>query len=215
MAVFSPKIFKNMGGVSRVRRTPVQYKRHSQLPYYAIADIRVSLPPLEQLSGHYPELIDRLEKDWKGSLSSLNCNTGNFRQALAEGRVSLGHVWAEIFCLCLDYVSVRLGYGHIRFEEFFRHLKENEDCVEYRVRLFFSEPFPEEFGGLEYLVTGYLNAAILGHWFPIKRRLSEFVRYRSVSPFSLQVAPAQRAARPRRLGLPIARGSSPIINRGR
>ena len=179
-----PQIFKNLGGMSRVVETPLDLKFNTEvgspLPYYSYCEIRVSVPPTEQLSRYQPILVKRLNSDWNGGLSNLNCSTGNFRWALNEGKVSMGHVWAEIYSLSLDQVSSDLGFGHIHFTESFEHTVLEEEYMEYFIRLFYSEPFPAEFGGLEYLITGYLNAAIVNDPFPIQDRLKDFVRYRSL-----------------------------------
>lgn len=177
---FKYQIFKNRGGISEVRNTPVYFRKFSLLSFYAICKIRISLPKDQQMSWGQPVLVRRLNRDFGPLLSSLSCSTGDFGKALNEGRVSLGHIWAEIYSICLDQVSLALGFGHIRFDERFKIEKEGEGFIDWKIYLFFSEPFPEEFVGLENLITGYLNAAIGNKPFPIGQRLQDFIDYRSI-----------------------------------
>jgi len=176
---FRPTVFKLLGGVSEVFPITGQLSRRTNLPFYSGVKLRVMIPPRLQLTRYQPELVKRLNYDWGQTLSCLRCSEGDFRKALNDGRVTLGHVWAEIFSISLHKVSFELGFGNIEFTENNRVLAETENFMDYRILIFFSEKYPEEFGGLEYLITGYLNAVIEGQPFLIRKRLDEFIAYRS------------------------------------
>lgn len=178
---FKPTIFKLMGGLSEVFPTTAQLATRTSLPFYSGVKLKVCLPPQIQLTKYQSNLIKRLNDDWGESLSCLRCSTGDFRRALNDGKVSLGHVWAEIYSISLHKVTLELGFGDIHFSENFQVLIQENNYMVYRILLFFSKQLPEEFGGLEYLVTGYLNAAIEEQPFPIRLRLDDFIAYRSVS----------------------------------
>lgn len=178
--VLRPRFFTNLGGMTRVLPTPPSLKvRSNGLPHYSRCDIRIALPPERQLASAHPDFVRRLRKDWNNALSSLACSTGDFGAALEAGEVTLSHVWAEIYCLWLDHVSVNLRHGHISFAEQFKPQTVGSKFTETRVWLFYSDPFPTEFGGLEYAVTGYLNALIEGRSFNLRRRLDQFIVYRT------------------------------------
>lgn len=152
-------------------------------PHTSHCSVRVNFPVGKLMCFDYPLLVKRLVQDWGDQLSTLGCSTGDFGVALREGRVSLGHVWAEMYCLCLDYVIASLDYEHVRFKEQYRRkkgkkFKRHPGQAHYMVRLRFSEPLPPEFSGLEHLINGYLNAAFHDQPFDIRKRLKEFVDYR-------------------------------------
>lgn len=176
---FRPTVFKLLGGVSEVFPTTEQLTRRSALPFYSGIKLRVMIPPSLQLSRYQPNLVKRLNQDWGQTLSCLRCSEGDFRKALNEGRVTLGHIWAEIYSISLHKVTFELGFGDIEFNENNWVLEEAEASMDYRILIFFSKKYPEEFGGLEYLITGYLNAVIEDQPFPIRKRLDEFIIYRS------------------------------------
>jgi len=156
----------------------------SDLPFTSYCRLKVSLPVSKQMSASHPVLVKRLENDWGNRLSSLQCSTGGFGLALHEGRVSLGHVVAEVYCLCLDYVTDCLGYGHVIFNERFLMTTDSwsPETTSYSIRLFFSEKLPPQFSGLEHMVIGYLNAAFDDEPYDIQQKLDWFVRYRSHEP---------------------------------
>lgn len=185
--VLRRRVFNNLGGMSRVLPTPKSLKSRSLgLPFYSRCDIRIALPPDQQLASAHPDFVSRLLGDWGNGLSLLDCSSGGFKAALEAGLeasqpITLCHVWAEIYCLWLDAVSVKLGHAHIRFGEQFKPTV-GSTMTDARVWLFYSDPFPIEFGGLEYAVTGYLNALIEGRHYDIHRRIGQFVVYRIAKP---------------------------------
>lgn len=172
--------FALRGGFSPVSKRPARMKG-SDLPFTSYCRLRVALPLSEQMSASHPVLVKRLESDWGKRLSSLQCSTSDFGLALHEGRVSLGHVAAEIYCLCLDYVTDCLGYSHVDFNErfFMKTDSWSPEVTSYLIRLFFSEKLPPQFTGLEVMVIGYLNAAFEDKPFDIHQKLDQFVEYRS------------------------------------
>lgn len=178
-------IFKNVSGLSRVMKSRKK-ETVSKLPWNSYCFVKVELPPEKIWSVDQPILVNHLKNDWGLTLSSLNCSSGGFGTALNQPyKINMGHIWAEIFSLCFDSVSVRLGYGHVEFDERFSLEKETPDFTIYKIRLFYSERLPEEFSGLEYLVSGYLNDAfyeepIFNQRFDIRARLDQFVQYRSI-----------------------------------
>lgn len=157
-----------------------QKMKASILPLTSYCKLIVNLPFDQQMVYHHPDLIARLEDDWEDDLSELKCSTVDFGLALHEGRVSLGHIVAEMYCICLNRVTKKLNHGHVDFEETF--IMKIKDCTAektiYQIRLFFSEELPAQFSGLEHMVIGYLNKAIEGEDFDINKRLEEFVDYR-------------------------------------
>lgn len=167
------------GGFSSFSKRSARMKG-SELPFTSYCRLMVNLPASQQMSSCHPVLVKRLESDWGNRLSSLHCSTGDFGLALHEGRVSLGHVVAEIYCLCLDYVTDCLGYGHVTFDERFLMTTDSwsPETTSYSIRLFFSEKLPPQFSGLEHMVIGYLNAAFEDNNFDIHRKLEQFVEYR-------------------------------------
>jgi len=185
--VLRRRVFNNLGGMSRVFPTPKSLKSRSRgLPFYSRCDIRIWLPPDQQLAAAHPAFVNRLVQDWGNGLNALDCSSGGFKDALEAGLdakqpISLCHVWAEIYCLWLDTVSVRLGHAHIRFAEQFKS-DMGPEMTDARVWLFYSDPFPIEFGGLEYAVTGYLNTLFEGRPYNLRRRLDQFVVYRVAKP---------------------------------
>ena len=204
--VLKPRAFNNLGGMTRVFPTPSSLRNRSNgLPHYSRCDIRIALPPDRQLASAHPDFIKRLRKDWNNSLSSLACSTGDFGAALEAGEVSLSHVWAEIYCLWLDHVSVRLRHGHIHFAEQFKPQRMGPKATETRVWLFYSDPFPAEFGGLEYAVTGYLNALIEGRPYNLRERLDQFIVYRTNDDQPIR-SRRRRKRRTRRQPQPISSG---------
>jgi hypothetical protein len=139
------------------------------------------LPPSRQFSGYYPELVGLLCSDWGQGLSGLSCGSGDFRKALIKGdEISLGHIWAEIYCLCLDKVFASFEGRNIHFRDYTRALYSGmgENRMVYRIEFSFSEPYPPEFRGIENLVNGYLNEIIAGRPFDIQQRLNDFIEYR-------------------------------------
>lgn len=181
MAQIRYRTFELRGGFSPVMKKSSRIKS-TDLPFTSFCLLIINLPLDKIMSLSHPTLVKRLEKNWDKKLSSLRCSTGDFGKALREGRVSLGHVFAEIYSLCLDYVTGCLNHGHVLFDEAFK--LELGLCTEkrtvYRVRLFFSEELPPGFSGLEHLVVGYLNKAIEDEPFNIEKRLKQFVAYREV-----------------------------------
>ena len=173
-------VFALKGGFSPVSRRPARMKG-SNLPFTSYCRLRVGFPVSEQMSASHPVLVKRLESDWGNRLSLLKCSTGDFGLALHEGRVSLGHVAAEVFCLCLDFVTDCLGYGHVGFNERFFMTTDSwsPEATSYLIRLFFSEKLPPQFTGLEVMVIGYLNACVENKPFDIHQKLDQFVEYRS------------------------------------
>lgn len=172
--------FQIKSGFSALSKRSPRMKS-SILPLTSYCKLIVNLPLDQQMTRHHPNLIARLEDDWGDDLSKLKCSTVDFGLALHEGRVSLGHVIAEIYCLCLDRVTEKLNHGYVDFEEIFT-LKIKNCTAEktiYQIRLFFSEELPPQFSGLEHMVVGYLNKAIEDEPFDIEKRLEEFVAYRS------------------------------------
>lgn len=171
------------GGFSSVSKRSARMKG-SDLPFTSYCKLRVNLPASQQMSACHSVLVKRLKSDWGKRLSSLQCSTGDFGLALQEGRVSLGHVVAEIYCLCLDYVTDCLGYGHVNFNERFFMTTDSwsPETTSYSIRLFFSEKLPPQFSGLEHMVIGYLNACCENKPFDIHHKLEQFVKYRSHKP---------------------------------
>lgn len=172
--------FALKSGFSPVSKRSARMKG-SVLPFTTYCRLRVNLPADKQMSACYPILIKRLESDWGKSLSSQKCSTGDFGLALHEGRVSLGHVVAEIYCLCWEYVTDCLGYGHVDYNERFFMTTDSwsPETTSYLIRLFFSEKLPPQFTGLEVMVVGYLNACFENKPFDIHQKLNKFVEYRS------------------------------------
>jgi len=162
-------------------KTPSMQKRNP-LPYYSVCRIEVNLAPNRQFSGFYPDLIKSLCDDWGAGLSGLSCSSGDFRAALIKGdEISMGHIWAEIYCLCLDRVFAAFEGRHIHFsdETEASWTRIGTQRLEYRIVLSFSEPYPPEFMGIEYIVTGYLNNLMSNRPFDIQQRLKDFIDYRT------------------------------------
>ncbi len=175
------RVYVNVGGMGRVYPTPRRMKKTSGgLLLYSKCDIRVTLPLGHQSSRFHPRFVRRLRADWGNGLSLLHCSTGDFGAALGTDCVTMSHAWTEMYCLWLDAVSVKLGYGHIEFAERFSGLHAPKTGItETRVWIFYSTQFPDELsGGLEYKVTGYLNRLIEGKPYDLQRRITEYVAYR-------------------------------------
>jgi len=171
----------NIINMSRIVKKPVSLLKYNPLPYYSVCRLEVNTPPSRQLSIFYPNLIKRLCDDWGAGLSGLACSSGDFRAALIKGdEISLGHIWAEIYCLCLDRVFIPFGGRHIHFSDDTKAVFSGMglDRLEYRIVLSFSEPYPLEFKGIEYMVNGYLNDIMIDRPFPIQQRLKDFIDYR-------------------------------------
>jgi hypothetical protein len=152
------------------------------MPYSFVCRLEVNLPPNRQFSGNYPALVDRLCSDWGAGLSGLSCSSGDFRAALIRGdEISLGHIWAEIFCLCLDRVFSAFEGHHIHFsDETTPSLTGiGDNRIEYKIIFSFSEPYPLEFMGVEYIVNGYLNSLLENRPFDIQQRLKDFIEHRT------------------------------------
>ncbi len=139
--------------------------------------LMVNLPYSKQKTSFHLNLVERLNDDWGSSFAFLKCSTGDFAQALSEGRVFLGHVWAEVFALCLQQVLYDL-YGldnQISFDERYEVVDKNEIFVEYVVQFQFSAVIDGQLTDLARIVTEYLNAIMEDRDFDIKQRLEEFV----------------------------------------
>ena len=174
------QIFRLAKGTSECLKNH-RYKDISQLPYYFRFDIRVSLPNSHQMSGAHPFLAKRIIDDWKDELIWFACSTGNFHKAIREGRVNLGHVFAEMYSHCL--YRILISFSELQkeiFDEFVEVIEENECCTIYRVWIFTSVPLPEEFSSLVELVLGYVNALIENRPFPIHERLKAFIEHRGI-----------------------------------
>lgn len=179
---FCERIFVNNGGMSKICRSRKNQFRLSQLPWNNFCFVRVNLTEFDQFAGHHDFLVKRLNTDWGASLSSLDCSTGDFRKALLEGdkRVNMGHVWAEIYALSLAHILMQLGFSQVSFDERYRLYTQREEFYEYKIWIFYSELLPPDIGGLEYMISGYLNNALFDQPFPIMKRLQDFVEYRSL-----------------------------------
>jgi len=178
-------VYKNLGGMSDIELVISQpnsgeLRYYSRLPWYSCCKIEIDLLPHLGWARSHPQLLERLEINWGALLGSLQCSTGNFRQAL-HGKIpgteiSLAHVWAEVYSIFFDQVSTRLGYGHVEFNE--RFIPISQEKLISRVMLFYSEWLPPEVRGFEYTISGYLNAALADEPFDIRQRLDDFIQYR-------------------------------------
>ncbi|MGA2666767.1 MAG: hypothetical protein ABSE91_01585 [Patescibacteria group bacterium] len=182
MVALREEVWHNLGGMSRPRRVaPSHLPKWSRgLPWKVSGDIEVVMPLVEQLSGKHPDLVDQLIVQWeKEKLSSLHCSSGNFYESLLRGtKISLGHIWAEIYVLWLRIAMLELGLHDIECAERFRTIYHDVGRVEIRVTLYFSEPLPKQFAGLETLISSYLNRLISGQQFDLKARMAAYVAFR-------------------------------------
>ncbi len=171
----------NIIAMTHVKKKPPSLRKNNPLEYYSLCYLEVNLPPSRQFSGYYPELVKRLCSDWGEGLSMLSCSSGDFKKALVEGgEISLGHIWAEIYCLCLDRVFTPFEGRNIHFSDETKPMLRGMGPrrIVYRIIFSFSEPYPLEFRGIEGLVNGYLNDMMENRPFDIQQRLKDFIEYR-------------------------------------
>jgi len=180
--------FEILAGLSRVQDTPRRPPAGSGgLKHFHSCDLAINLPPALNFSQHHPRLIKRLQSDWGELLAKSDCSTGNFAEALENG-TPLGHVFGEILLRILDRLTMGLGLGFISIREGVKvieeeeTLEEAEDRVVYRIWVFYEQPLPTSVSGLENLVTGYLNACMLGEEFDIQATIQGMVDYRLKRP---------------------------------
>ncbi len=191
----------NRPGVFQVSREPRIRETPSHV-FSCLLRIRllVNMPYSRQLSRFHPNLSVRLTDDWENCFAFLNCSTGGFSQALNEGKVCLGHAWAEVFALCLQQVFCDL-YGindETSFDEQYWIVAKSETSVEYMVQFQFSAVIDGQFTGLVGIVTEYLNAIMEGCAFDIKERLEEFVSSHNHPGQAQTIRPTRSARRKRR-----------------
>jgi hypothetical protein len=165
-------------GIGRIKFTSVDQMLTTK-SYVRSVTLGVKLPEEQQIAALHPQLIKVLEQRFGNRLNLLHCSTGKFREALKGGSVSLGHVWEEIYALCFDSISTKLGFGQDTF--FFKtHLtKEREDgMVIYKINLIFGRKPPTQLSpALETMVTKFLNAAMGGKSLPIYDWVKKFTQY--------------------------------------
>ncbi len=180
--VLREEVWHNLGGMSRPRRVaPSRLPKWSRgLPWKVTGDIEIVMPLDKQLSGSHQELVTILVLQWgKALLSSLRCSSGDFYEKLLLGtKISLGHIWAEIYVLWLRMAMLELGLHDIECAERFRTIYHDVGRIEIRVTLYFSEPLPKQFAGLETLISSYLNRLISGQQFDLKARMAAYVAFR-------------------------------------
>jgi hypothetical protein len=186
------EVWGNLGGMSRpCRVAPSRLPKWSRgLPWKVVADIEIVMPPEKELSGSHPELVDRLVEQWgEGMLSSLLCSTGNFYKALREGdKITLAHIWAEIFVLWLRTAMLQLGLHDFECAERFRTTSQDSERTQVRVTFYFSDPLPKQFSNLATLISGYLNRLQEGAEFNLAERMAAYVAFRRARPINKEAA---------------------------
>lgn len=180
-------IYRNLGRMSELglaadQPNAKQLAKYSTLKWYHFIEIEMNVPPTLGLAESHPILIERLEADWGSLLSSLECSSGNFRRALhgqiPGQKISLAHVWAEIYSIFFYQVLTRVSYRYkyVNFQERFIPI-ERERLIS-RAMLFYSEWLPPELMGFEYTISYYLNAALADEPYNIRRQLDHLIQYR-------------------------------------
>ncbi len=159
-------------GFSRVRRPFFCFHRSPGLHYRLSGKIRVNIPPNDELSDLYSNLVEALIRDWGRRLSILECSTGDFGAALKQRKVSLGHIWVEVYSLSLDFLCKAI------FNERFRVIRRGKNFIDYQAEINLSDRCQPGFSGLEDLTTDYLNACIVGEVYPIHEKLATYAKSR-------------------------------------
>lgn len=182
--IWCKQVIQILKPLRRKGRTPEHLSDLSPLPYLAQMKIRVNLH--DQSSSSQPVLAAWLEYDWGQALSTLECSTGDFRLALKKGRVSMGHIFAELFTLSFDFVSNKLGHSELRLDERFIVVRIQDNCTDYSISVFTSDPYPHILDGLEKIICDYLNYALNNHPRSIRPYLYRMVKSK-LSPTKLNL----------------------------